>query len=56
MTKTNDTLVEDMENVILGLNGWDNTLAETMANTISDMAGNRFSKPQEPRGTQCGLA
>jgi hypothetical protein len=50
MTKTNDTLVEDMENVILGLNGWDNTLSEAMANTISDMAGNRFSKPQEPRG------
>ena len=38
MTKTNDTLVEDMENVILGLNGWDNTLAETMASTATTAA------------------
>jgi len=50
MTKTIDTLVADMENVILGNNGWDGTLSTVMANTISSMAGDRFSKPQEPRG------
>tara|TARA_R110000823_G_scaffold46965_12_gene120203 strand:- start:10 stop:876 length:867 start_codon:yes stop_codon:yes gene_type:complete len=49
-TKTNDTLVEDMEDVILGANGWDQWLGQTMADTISSMAGDRFSKPQEPRG------
>jgi hypothetical protein len=50
MTKTVETLVEDMENVILGLGGWDNLPADIMSTNIKDMAGARFSKPQEPRG------
>lgn len=50
MTKTIDTLVNDMENVILGLGGWDGAITKYLAETISKVAENRFSKPQEPRG------
>lgn len=50
MTKQIDTLVEDMEAVILGLNGWDNAIAKTMSDNITSMSDSRFSKPQEPRG------
>lgn len=50
MTKTIDTLVNDMENVILGLGGWDNAITEYLAELIAKVAENRFSKPQEPRG------
>lgn len=50
MTKTIDTLVNDMENVILGLGGWDNAITEYLAESIAKVAENRFSKPQEPRG------
>ena len=50
MTKTIDTLVEDMESVILGNDGWEHTLGQVMADTIAQQASDRFSKPQEPRG------
>ena len=49
MTKTNDTLVADMENVILGLNGWDEALGTTMGNDIAKVFKDRFGAPQEPR-------
>tara|TARA_R110000782_G_scaffold3228_2_gene11940 strand:- start:30653 stop:31519 length:867 start_codon:yes stop_codon:yes gene_type:complete len=48
--KTNDTLVEDMENVILGLNGWDETLGNQMGVDIAKVFKDRFGAPQEPRG------
>lgn len=48
--KTIDTLVRDIESTIFGLNGWDKALGDFMANNISDMAEQRFGKPQEPRG------
>lgn len=50
MTKTIDTLVNDMNNVILGLGGWDQAVTKYLAESISSVAENRFSKPQEPRG------
>ena len=50
MTKTIDTLVQDMESVILGNDGWEHTLGQVMADTIAQQASDRFSKPQEPRG------
>ena len=49
MKKIN-TLVEDIEQTILGYNGWDKVLGDFMASNISRMAEQRFSKPQEPRG------
>tara|TARA_R110000737_G_scaffold64473_6_gene92204 strand:+ start:2083 stop:2943 length:861 start_codon:yes stop_codon:yes gene_type:complete len=59
--KTVDTLVADMENVIMGEGSWDDMISVTMAANIDRMAGDRFSKPQEPRtklsmsslGSQC---
>ena len=48
--KSIETLVEDMETVILGNKGWEHTLGQDMANTIALQARDRFSKPQEPRG------
>ena len=50
MTKTIDTLVNDMNNVILGLGGWDEAITTYLAQEISKTAEKRFSKPQEPRG------
>jgi hypothetical protein len=50
MTKTIDTLVEDMENVILGNNGWSHALGQEMADTIAIQSRDRFKEPQEPRG------
>lgn len=49
MTKTNDTLVADMEDVIYGKYGWDSALGDIMAKNYSDIVADRFSKPQEPR-------
>ena len=48
--KTIDTLVADMEEVIFGLNGWEDTIGSELGQNIADMAGARFGKPQEPRG------
>jgi CRISPR/Cas system-associated exonuclease Cas4 (RecB family) len=50
MAKTIDTLINDMNNVILGLGGWDSAITRYLAESISEVAENRFSKPQEPRG------
>ena len=47
--KTNDTLVHDIEQTILGQNGWDKSIGEFMSKNIAEMAEQRFSKPQEPR-------
>ena len=49
MEKTIDTLVKDIEDTILGLNGWDETVGNFMAKNIATLAENRFKKPQEPR-------
>lgn len=48
--KTIDTLVEDIKETILGYKGWDKALGDFMSNNIAQMAEQRFSKPQEPRG------
>lgn len=50
MTKTIDTLVEDIQEVIKGYGGWNGTIGAMMGNQISLMANQRFGKPQEPRG------
>ena len=42
MTKSIETLVEDMENVILGNNGWDYLLGQNMASTVATLAKSRF--------------
>jgi len=44
------TLVGDIENVILGLNGWDDALGQQMGSDIASIYKTRFGKPQEPRG------
>ena len=48
-TKTIDTLVQDMHDVIEGRGGWTGNLGSIMGNGISTVANQRFSKPQEPR-------
>lgn len=50
MTKTIDTLVADIEETIFGLNGWDKLIGTHIGNNIANLAAQRFSKPQEPRG------
>lgn len=50
MSKTIDTLVDDINQVILGNGGWDATLTKYLADSIAEVTGDRFSKPQEPRG------
>lgn len=49
MTKTIDTLIDDMHDVILGKGGWDAALTEYLSQSIAKVAEDRFSKPQEPR-------
>jgi hypothetical protein len=48
--KTIDTLIEDINQVILGNGGWDETLTKYLSESIAEVTGDRFSKPQEPRG------
>lgn len=48
-TKTIDTLVQDMHDVIEGRGGWTGNLGSIMGNGIATVANQRFSKPQEPR-------
>lgn len=50
MTKSLKTLVSDMEDVIQGYGGWNETISSLMAERIANTANLRFSKPQEPRG------
>lgn len=47
--KSIDTLVEDIEQTVLGLNGWDKAVGDFMSKNIATLAENRFKKPQEPR-------
>lgn len=47
--KSIDTLVSDMEDVILGKKGWDSAIGDQMAKNYSDIVADRFGKPQEPR-------
>jgi len=44
------TLVKDMEDTILGLNGWDHLLSLRMGDRIGKAATLRFKAPQKPRG------
>ena len=50
MTKTFETLVEDMEEVLYGLKGWDYLIGQKVGTNIAAMARDRFKAPQEPRG------
>lgn len=47
--KSIDTLVSDMENVLLGKGGWDAAVGQMIGDNISEMAKARFGQPQEPR-------
>jgi hypothetical protein len=44
------TLIKDMEDTILGLNGWDHLLSLKMGDRIGKAATSRFKEPQKPRG------
>lgn len=44
------TLVDDINDVIKGLKGWDKAIGSHMGDAIADIYNNRFGKPQEPRG------
>ena len=44
------TLVKDMEDTILGLNGWDTIVGSEMGKEIAVTAAKRFSAPSKPRG------
>lgn len=48
--KTIDTLIEDIEAVINGNGGWDETVAKFLADEVYDVSLARLSKPSEPRG------
>jgi CRISPR/Cas system-associated exonuclease Cas4 (RecB family) len=48
-TKTVETLVDDMNEVIEGRGGWTGNLGSIMGNGIATVANQRFNKPQEPR-------
>lgn len=50
MAKQIATLVQDMESVIFGNKGWDNTVGQLVGANIAKMAYDRFKSPQEPRG------
>jgi len=47
--KVLNELVEDIYRVVEGKGGWDATITEFLANGISKVAEDRFSKPQEAR-------
>lgn len=49
MTKTLDTLVEDIYEVIQGKGGWDATVTEFFSTTLASVAEARFSQEQQPR-------
>tara|TARA_R110000824_G_scaffold3710_3_gene17643 strand:+ start:82 stop:942 length:861 start_codon:yes stop_codon:yes gene_type:complete len=50
MAKQIATLVEDMESVIYGNKGWDETIGQAVGSNITQMAQDRFKAPQKPRG------
>lgn len=45
-----DTLVNDINNVILGKGGWDASITDYLSDSISKVAHTRFSQAQQPRG------
>lgn len=47
--KTINTLVYDIEQVLLGLGGWDKAVSAFLGQQLSETAFSRFNKPQEPR-------
>lgn len=47
--KTLDTLVYDIEQVVLGKGGWDKTISALFGQQLSEVAFDRFSKEQGPR-------
>ena len=47
--KTIDTLIKDLEGVLLGVGGWNEAISSEMGKAVSDTALARFSKPQAPR-------
>lgn len=49
MTKTIDTLVEDINEVIKGRGGWNGIIGSMFGENIATLANQRFNKPQEPR-------
>ena len=49
MTKTIETLTEDIEAVIRGEGGWSEVIARSMADNMAALATSRFEKEQEPR-------
>lgn len=44
-----DTLIYDINQVLLGEGGWDNAASKYLGDQISEVSFQRFSKPQEPR-------
>lgn len=49
MSKTLDTIVEDIYGVIQGKGGWDATITEFLSTSIANVAEARFSQAQVPR-------
>ena len=49
MSKSLDTIVEDIYEVIKGRGGWDKTVTEFLSTSISNVAEARFSQEQIPR-------
>lgn len=47
--KTLDTLVYDIEQVVLGKGGWDKTISAFFGQQLSEVSFQRFSKEQTPR-------
>lgn len=47
--KTLDTLIYDIEQVILGKGGWDATVSSLLGQQLTEVAHQRFSVEQEPR-------
>ena len=50
MKKDISTLVNDINNVILGNGGWDATITQFLSESISKVAEARFAEEQQPRG------
>jgi CRISPR/Cas system-associated exonuclease Cas4 (RecB family) len=50
LSKSLSTIVQDIYRVIEGNGGWDNTITQFLSTSIAQVAEERFSKKQEPRG------
>lgn len=46
MAKQIATLIQDMESVIYGNEGWDNTIGQLVGTNIAQMASDRFKAPK----------